>query len=141
MPFRLRVDEFRIYYDLDEAEQKVVNYSVIRKTDAEAWLARAVPARRRHAAERGTARIGLDPSSKETGQTRLNRSKYQLLTIHVLYYPNAAGHLCDVQEKPLAGDHHIQWSDTGEDHLAGAFKGCYAKRFANRLTFHWIEPD
>src|SRR5215468_660481 len=47
-PFRLRVDEFRIYYDVDEAEQKVVIYGVIRKTDAEAWLARSTSRRRNH---------------------------------------------------------------------------------------------
>jgi len=47
-PFRLRVDEFRIYYDVDEAEQKVVIYGVIRKTDAEAWLARSTSRRRKY---------------------------------------------------------------------------------------------
>jgi len=47
-PFRLRVDEFRVYYDVDEAEQKVVIYGVIRKPDAEAWLARSTSRRRKH---------------------------------------------------------------------------------------------
>jgi len=47
-PFRLRLDEFRIYYDVDEAKQKVVIYGVIRKTDAEAWLARSAGRRRGH---------------------------------------------------------------------------------------------
>ncbi len=47
-PFRLRVDEFRVYYDVDEAEQKVVIYGVIRKADAEDWLARSTSRRRKH---------------------------------------------------------------------------------------------
>ncbi|MGH9833263.1 MAG: type II toxin-antitoxin system RelE family toxin [Blastocatellia bacterium] len=47
-PFRLRVDEFRVYYDVDEAEQKVVIYGVIRKADAESWLARSTSRRRKH---------------------------------------------------------------------------------------------
>jgi len=47
-PFRLRVDEFRVYYDVDEAERRVVIYGVIRKTDSEAWLARSTSRRRKH---------------------------------------------------------------------------------------------
>lgn len=47
-PFRLRVDEFRVYYDVDEAEQKVIIYGVIRKAGAEAWLARSTSRRRKH---------------------------------------------------------------------------------------------
>jgi mRNA-degrading endonuclease RelE of RelBE toxin-antitoxin system len=47
-PFRLRVDEFRIYYDVFEAERKVVIYGVIRKPDSEAWLARGASRRKKH---------------------------------------------------------------------------------------------
>jgi mRNA-degrading endonuclease RelE of RelBE toxin-antitoxin system len=45
-PFRLRVDEFRVYYDVDEAANKVIIYGVIRKEDAEAWLAQKIVVRR-----------------------------------------------------------------------------------------------
>lgn len=45
-PFRLRVDEFRVYYDVDEAANKVIIYGVIRKEDAEAWLAQNTLERR-----------------------------------------------------------------------------------------------
>ena len=47
-PFRLRVDEFRIYYDVYEAERKVVIYGVIRKPDSEAWLARSTSRRKKY---------------------------------------------------------------------------------------------
>ena len=47
-PYRLRVEEFRIYYDVDEAERNVVIYGVIRKPDSEAWLARSASRRRKH---------------------------------------------------------------------------------------------
>jgi mRNA-degrading endonuclease RelE of RelBE toxin-antitoxin system len=47
-PFRLRVDEFRVYYDVDEAERKIVIYGAIRKTDSEMWLARSAGRRRKH---------------------------------------------------------------------------------------------
>ncbi len=46
-PFRLRVDEFRIYYDVDEAANKVIIYGVMRKEDAEAWLAQKILERRK----------------------------------------------------------------------------------------------
>jgi mRNA interferase RelE/StbE len=45
-PFRLRVDEFRVYYDVDEAANKVIIYGVIRKEDVEAWLAQKSVERR-----------------------------------------------------------------------------------------------
>jgi mRNA interferase RelE/StbE len=47
-PFRLRVDEFRIYYDVYEADLKVVIYGVIRKPDSEAWLARSASRRKKY---------------------------------------------------------------------------------------------
>ncbi len=47
-PFRLRVNEFRIYYDVDEAERKVVIYGIIRKIGSDAWLARSTSRRRNH---------------------------------------------------------------------------------------------
>ncbi len=43
-----QMDGFRVYYDVDEAERKVVIYGVIRKTDSEAWLARSASRRRKH---------------------------------------------------------------------------------------------
>jgi hypothetical protein len=46
-PFRLRVDEYRVYYDVDEAKKKVVIYGVIRKEDSEAWLAHKIIERKK----------------------------------------------------------------------------------------------
>lgn len=40
-PFRLRVDEFRVYYDVDETVNKVIIYGIVSKKDSEAWLAQS----------------------------------------------------------------------------------------------------
>lgn len=37
-PYRLRVEEFRIYYDIDEPNRVVVIYGVIPKDRSEAWI-------------------------------------------------------------------------------------------------------
>ena len=37
-PYRLRVDKFRIYYDIDEPNLVVMVYGVVRKDQSEAWL-------------------------------------------------------------------------------------------------------
>lgn len=37
-PYRLRVDEFRIYYDVDESNRMVIIYGVVPKDRSEAWL-------------------------------------------------------------------------------------------------------
>ncbi len=37
-PFRLRVDQFRVYYDVIESEQRVVVYGVVSKVKSEEWL-------------------------------------------------------------------------------------------------------
>jgi mRNA-degrading endonuclease RelE of RelBE toxin-antitoxin system len=38
-PYRLRVGDFRIYYDVDEVRRRVVIYGVVAKSQAEAWRA------------------------------------------------------------------------------------------------------
>ena len=43
-----QMDGFCVYYNVDEAERKVVIYGVIRKTDSEDWLARSTTRRRKH---------------------------------------------------------------------------------------------
>jgi len=43
----LRLDEFRVYYDVDEEADKVIIYGVIRKEDTEAWLAQKILVRRK----------------------------------------------------------------------------------------------
>jgi mRNA-degrading endonuclease RelE of RelBE toxin-antitoxin system len=40
-PFRLRVDKFRVYYDVNESEQLVIVYGVVPKTQSTAWLSRS----------------------------------------------------------------------------------------------------
>ena len=39
-PYRLRVDEFRVYYDVIEPQRQVVVYGIVPKTKSEAWLER-----------------------------------------------------------------------------------------------------
>jgi mRNA-degrading endonuclease RelE of RelBE toxin-antitoxin system len=46
-PFRLRVDEFRIYYDVIESEQLVVILGVVPKADSAEWLRRSTEAHRK----------------------------------------------------------------------------------------------
>jgi mRNA-degrading endonuclease RelE of RelBE toxin-antitoxin system len=36
-PYRLRVGDFRIFYDVDEGRQRVVVYGVVVKSQAESW--------------------------------------------------------------------------------------------------------
>ncbi|GAB4422421.1 MAG: hypothetical protein Fur0044_20350 [Anaerolineae bacterium] len=38
-PYRLRVDEFRVFYDVEQEEQKVIIYGVAYKEHALDWLA------------------------------------------------------------------------------------------------------
>lgn len=38
-PYRLRVDEFRVFYDVEQEEQKVIVYGVVHKERALDWLA------------------------------------------------------------------------------------------------------
>src|SRR5262245_20712083 len=38
-PYRLRVDEIRVYYDVDEAAQLVVVLGIVPKSGSAAWLA------------------------------------------------------------------------------------------------------
>lgn len=38
-PYRLRVDDHRIFYDVDEAKQTVMIYGVVSKAEANDWLA------------------------------------------------------------------------------------------------------
>lgn len=40
-PYRLRVDEFRIYYDVDDQNRIVIVYGVVPKDQSEAWLKRS----------------------------------------------------------------------------------------------------
>lgn len=40
-PFRLRIDELRIYYDVIESEQLVVIWGVVSKTKSAEWLRRS----------------------------------------------------------------------------------------------------
>ena len=38
-PYRLRVDDMRVYYDVDEASQLVVVLGIVPKSESAAWLA------------------------------------------------------------------------------------------------------
>jgi mRNA-degrading endonuclease RelE of RelBE toxin-antitoxin system len=38
-PYRLRVDEYRVFYDVNEATQIVMIYGVVDKAQADEWLA------------------------------------------------------------------------------------------------------
>jgi mRNA-degrading endonuclease RelE of RelBE toxin-antitoxin system len=38
-PYRLRVDDIRVYYDVDEAVQLVVVLGIVPKSESAAWLA------------------------------------------------------------------------------------------------------
>ncbi len=40
-PYRLRVDAFRVYYDVIEVQRLVVVYGIVPKTKSEAWLAQS----------------------------------------------------------------------------------------------------
>jgi mRNA-degrading endonuclease RelE of RelBE toxin-antitoxin system len=37
-PFRLRVDEYRVFYDVEEEKQTVMIYAVVSKDEANEWL-------------------------------------------------------------------------------------------------------
>lgn len=37
-PYRLRVDEFRVYYDVLESKRLVVVYGIVPKAESEQWL-------------------------------------------------------------------------------------------------------
>ncbi len=45
-PYRLRADEFRVFYDVDEEDQKVIIHGIAHKDDAQAWLAQSTQERR-----------------------------------------------------------------------------------------------
>lgn len=38
-PYRLRVDNYRVFYEVDERQQRVIIYGVVSKDEATAWLA------------------------------------------------------------------------------------------------------
>jgi mRNA-degrading endonuclease RelE of RelBE toxin-antitoxin system len=38
-PYRLRVDEFRVYYDVEEDDNVVIVYGIVHKKHSLAWLA------------------------------------------------------------------------------------------------------
>jgi mRNA-degrading endonuclease RelE of RelBE toxin-antitoxin system len=38
-PYRLRVDDFRVFYDVEEGTQRVMIYGVVSKSQANDWLA------------------------------------------------------------------------------------------------------
>jgi mRNA-degrading endonuclease RelE of RelBE toxin-antitoxin system len=38
-PYRLRVDDYRVFYDVEEATQTVMIYAVLSKAQAREWLA------------------------------------------------------------------------------------------------------
>ena len=40
-PYRLRVDQFRVYYDVIEPPRLVIIYGIVPKTESEAWLGRS----------------------------------------------------------------------------------------------------
>lgn len=40
-PFRLRVDKFRVYYDIDESQRLVIVFGVVIKAQSTAWLSRS----------------------------------------------------------------------------------------------------
>lgn len=46
-PFRLRVDEYRVYYDVNESEQLVIIYGVVPKAQSTAWLSRSTEGHRK----------------------------------------------------------------------------------------------
>lgn len=46
-PYRLRVDEFRVYYDVDEARQTVIVFGIVRKEKSTEWLNKSTAQRRR----------------------------------------------------------------------------------------------
>ncbi len=37
-PYRLRVDQFRVYYDVDEDNRLVIVFGIVRKAQSAAWL-------------------------------------------------------------------------------------------------------
>ena len=41
-PYRLRVDDIRVYYDVDDAAQLVVVLGIVPKSESAAWLARRI---------------------------------------------------------------------------------------------------
>ena len=45
-PYRLRVDDIRVYYDVDEAKQLVVVVGIVPKSESAAWLAGPTKQRR-----------------------------------------------------------------------------------------------
>ena len=46
-PYRLRVEEFRVYYDVDEQRQVVVILGIVPKAESVAWLDRSATEHRR----------------------------------------------------------------------------------------------
>lgn len=40
-PYRLRVDDVRVYYDVDETKRLVIVLGIVPKSESEAWLAEA----------------------------------------------------------------------------------------------------
>lgn len=40
-PYRLRVDEFRVYYDVNESDRLVIVYGVLEKAQSAVWLNRS----------------------------------------------------------------------------------------------------
>ncbi len=44
-PYRLRVDEFRVYYDVKEPERLVIVFGVVLKTRSAAWLTQSTTER------------------------------------------------------------------------------------------------
>ena len=38
-PYRLRIDDYRVFYDVNEASQSVMIYGVVDKAQADEWLA------------------------------------------------------------------------------------------------------
>ena len=40
-PYRLRVDKFRVYYDVNESERLVIVYGVVQKAQSADWLSRS----------------------------------------------------------------------------------------------------
>ena len=45
-PYRLRIDDIRVYYDVDEATQLVVVLGIVPKSESTAWLAGSTGQRR-----------------------------------------------------------------------------------------------
>jgi mRNA-degrading endonuclease RelE of RelBE toxin-antitoxin system len=45
-PYRLRVDEFRVYYDVDQQRRAVVILGIVPKAQSDAWLEREAKERR-----------------------------------------------------------------------------------------------